>query len=86
MITRRDLIVAVIAASGTFAVVAAQQPTAAILKSQVFDWTAMTAKDERLWFRAVDRPGADGDAQRARDARDDAQPGPDVARAAPAPE
>ncbi len=45
MITRRDLIVALIAASGTFAVVGAQQPTAAILKSQVFDWTAMTAKE-----------------------------------------
>ena len=45
MITRRDIVVDLIAASGTFAVVAAQQPTAAILKSQVFDWTAMTAKD-----------------------------------------
>jgi XRE family transcriptional regulator, regulator of sulfur utilization len=42
MITRRDLIVALIAASGTFAVVAAQQPAAALMKSQVFDWTAMT--------------------------------------------
>jgi quercetin dioxygenase-like cupin family protein len=44
MITRRDLIVAFIAASGTIAVVAAQQPTPSILKSQVFDWTAMTPK------------------------------------------
>ena len=45
MITRRDIVVALIAASGTLAVVGAQQPPAAILKSQVFDWTAMTAKE-----------------------------------------
>ena len=51
MITRRDIVVALIAASGTLAVVAAQQPTAAILKSQVFDWTAMTAEGERLRIR-----------------------------------
>ena len=45
MITRRDIVVALIAASGTFAVAGAQQPAASLLKSQVFDWTAMTAKD-----------------------------------------
>jgi quercetin dioxygenase-like cupin family protein len=45
MITRRDIVVALIAASGTLAVVAAQQPAASILKSQVFDWTAMTPKE-----------------------------------------
>ncbi len=51
MITRRDIVVALIAVSGTLAVAAAQQPTAAILKSRVFDWTAMTAEGERLWLR-----------------------------------
>jgi quercetin dioxygenase-like cupin family protein len=45
MITRRDIVVALIAASGTLAVVGAQQPAAALLKSRVFDWTTMTAKD-----------------------------------------
>jgi XRE family transcriptional regulator, regulator of sulfur utilization len=46
MITRRDIVVALIAASGTLAVAAAQQPAPApILKSRVFDWTAMTAKE-----------------------------------------
>ena len=45
MITRRDIVVALIAASGTLAVAGAQQPTAAILKSRVFDWNAMTAKE-----------------------------------------
>ncbi len=45
MITRRDIVVALIAASGTLAVVAAQQPTPTILKSQVFDWNAMTPKE-----------------------------------------
>ena len=45
MITCRDIVVALIAASGTLAVVGAQQPTAAILTSRVYDWTAMTAKE-----------------------------------------
>jgi quercetin dioxygenase-like cupin family protein len=45
MITRRDIVVALIAASGTLAVAGAQQPTPSILKSRVYDWTAMTAKD-----------------------------------------
>ena len=44
MITRRDIAVAFLAVSGTLAVVAAQQP-AATLKSQVFDWSAMTPKE-----------------------------------------
>jgi len=45
MITRRDIVVALIAASGTLAVAGAQQSTPSILKSRVYDWTAMTAKD-----------------------------------------
>jgi quercetin dioxygenase-like cupin family protein len=46
MITRRDIVVALIAASGTLVVATAQQPTATpILKSQVFDWGAMTPKE-----------------------------------------
>lgn len=58
MITRRDLIVALVAVSGTLAVAAAQQPAAApILKSQVFDWSAATPKEvaygsTRPFFRA----------------------------------
>ena len=44
MLTRRDVFVALIAVTGTLAVVVAQQP-AAVLKSQVFDWNAMTPKD-----------------------------------------
>ncbi len=44
MITRRDVVVALVAVSSTLAVVAAQQP-APVLKSQVFDWTAMTPKE-----------------------------------------
>jgi quercetin dioxygenase-like cupin family protein len=43
--TRRDLVVAAIASSLTLTGVAAmQQPAAAPLGSQVFDWTKMTAK------------------------------------------
>ena len=43
--TRRDLIVAAIASSLTLTGVAAmQQPAPEQLKSQVFDWTKMTAK------------------------------------------
>jgi XRE family transcriptional regulator, regulator of sulfur utilization len=45
MITRRDIVVALIAVCGTLAVVAAQQPPGQILKSQVFDWSAMTPKE-----------------------------------------
>ena len=44
MITRRDIAVALIAASGTLAVVAAQQP-APILKSQVFDWSSVAPRE-----------------------------------------
>jgi quercetin dioxygenase-like cupin family protein len=44
MLTRRDVFVALIAVTGTLAVVVAQQP-AAVLKSQVFDWNAMTPKE-----------------------------------------
>ena len=44
MLTRRDVFVALIAVTGTLAVVVAQQPPA-VLKSQVFDWNAMTPKD-----------------------------------------
>lgn len=44
MITCRDVVVALIAASGTLAVVAAQQP-AAILKSQVFDWSSVAPRE-----------------------------------------
>ena len=56
MITRRDIVVALVAVCGTLSVVTAQQP-AAILKSQVFDWNAMTAKENaygssRPLFRA----------------------------------
>jgi quercetin dioxygenase-like cupin family protein len=43
MITRRDIAVAVLAVSGTLAVVSAQQTD--ILKSQVFDWAAMKPRD-----------------------------------------
>jgi XRE family transcriptional regulator, regulator of sulfur utilization len=45
MITRRDIAVALAAACSTLAVVTAQQAAPSILKSRVFDWTAMTAKD-----------------------------------------
>ena len=44
MITPRDIAVALIAASGTLAVMAAQQP-AAILKSQVFDWSSVAPRE-----------------------------------------
>jgi quercetin dioxygenase-like cupin family protein len=44
MLTRRDVFVALIAVTGTLAVVVAQQPPA-VLKSQVFDWNAMTPKE-----------------------------------------
>ena len=43
--TRRDIVVALIAASGTLAVAGAQQPTAVDPEVTVYDWTAMTAKD-----------------------------------------
>jgi XRE family transcriptional regulator, regulator of sulfur utilization len=57
MITRRDLMVAVVAVCGTLAVVGAQQPAAAILKSQVFDWGSVTPREVaygsvRQFFRA----------------------------------
>jgi XRE family transcriptional regulator, regulator of sulfur utilization len=42
--TRRDLFVALIAASLTLTGVAATQPRPQPLESQVFDWKAMTAK------------------------------------------
>ena len=45
MITRRDIIVALVAVGSTLAVVAAEQATPSILKSRVFDWTAMTPKE-----------------------------------------
>ena len=45
MITRRDIAVVLVAACSTLAVVTAQQAAPSILKSRVFDWTAMTAKD-----------------------------------------
>jgi quercetin dioxygenase-like cupin family protein len=45
MITRRDIVVALVAISSTLGVLAAQQPSAAILKSHVFDWDAMTPKE-----------------------------------------
>lgn len=44
MITRRDIAVALVAACGTLAVVAAQQP-GAILKSQVFDWGSVAPRE-----------------------------------------
>jgi XRE family transcriptional regulator, regulator of sulfur utilization len=43
MLTRRDLMVAAVAICGTLAVAGAQQPPQ-ILKSQVFDWEAMTPR------------------------------------------
>ena len=49
MLTRRDVVVALIAVTGTLAVVVAQQPPP-VLKSQVFDWNAMTPKENRLWI------------------------------------
>src|SRR5258708_35741011 len=45
--TRRDLIVALIAASLTLAAVAATSARTAVLSSQVFDWNAMTAKPNK---------------------------------------
>src|SRR6266436_5244286 len=42
--TRRDLLVALIAASVTLTGVAAMQPKPAVLGSQVFDWKDMIAK------------------------------------------
>jgi XRE family transcriptional regulator, regulator of sulfur utilization len=56
MITRRDIVVGLIAASGTLVVATAQQPTP-VLKSQVFDWSAVTPKEvaygsTRQFFRA----------------------------------
>ena len=45
MITRRDIVVALIAASGDVRRGRRLSSQAAILKSRVFDWTAMTAKD-----------------------------------------
>ncbi len=85
MITRRDLIVALIAASGTLAVV--DSPAAHAVHPEVTGvrLDGHDAQGERLWRRAVAGARADGDAQRARDARDDAQSWTDVARAAPAP-
>lgn len=57
MITRRDLVVAVMAVFGTLAVVGAQQASPPILGSRTFDWDAMTKKDvaygsTRAFFRA----------------------------------
>jgi XRE family transcriptional regulator, regulator of sulfur utilization len=43
-ITRRDLIVAALAACGTLSVVAAQQSAADIMHSTVFDWNSLAAK------------------------------------------
>jgi XRE family transcriptional regulator, regulator of sulfur utilization len=45
--TRRDLIVALITASLTLGGVAATSARRAVLSSQVFDWTAMTAKPNK---------------------------------------
>jgi XRE family transcriptional regulator, regulator of sulfur utilization len=44
MMTRRDLLVALFAASLTLTAVAAAQPKPPVLGSQVFDWKEMTAK------------------------------------------
>ena len=63
MITRRDIVVALIAASGTFAVVAAQQPTAADPQVTGLRLDRDDAEGERLRIVALDRPGADGDAR-----------------------
>ncbi len=63
MITRRDIVVALIAVSGTLAVVGAQQPAAAILKSQVFDWAAITPREVAYGSVAAVFPRADGDAR-----------------------
>jgi quercetin dioxygenase-like cupin family protein len=57
MLTRRDIVVALIAAAGTLAVVGAQQPAAAILESQVFDWDSVKPREvaygsARQFFRA----------------------------------
>jgi XRE family transcriptional regulator, regulator of sulfur utilization len=44
LITRRDVVVALVAVSGTLAVVSAAQKPPEIMHSRVFDWNAMTAK------------------------------------------
>src|SRR5262245_36592067 len=57
-ITRRDIVVALVAICGTLGVVAAQQaPPAPLMKSSVFDWTSVSARDVaygsvRQFFRA----------------------------------
>ena len=43
-ITRRDLIVALVAITGTLAVVSAAEQTPEVMHSRVFDWNTMTAK------------------------------------------
>jgi quercetin dioxygenase-like cupin family protein len=57
MITRRDVVVALIAIGGTLAVVSAAQQPAPIMRSSVFDWGAVSPRDVaygsvRQFFRA----------------------------------
>lgn len=57
MITRRDIVVAAIAASAAFCLVAAANQQTPVLQSSVFDWNAVPAKQTnvgsvRQFFRA----------------------------------
>ena len=63
MMTRRDIVVALVAVTGTLAVVGAQQPAAAILKSQVFDWGSVTPREVAYGSVQAVFPRPDGDAR-----------------------
>jgi XRE family transcriptional regulator, regulator of sulfur utilization len=51
MITRRDLVIAVIAASTTLTVVALARPDKALMTSAAFDWNAIEAKTTKVGAR-----------------------------------
>jgi quercetin dioxygenase-like cupin family protein len=60
MITRRDLLVALIAATLTLGGVAATSARSAVLTSTVFDWNAMTPQPNKTGFvrKVVQQPTA----------------------------
>jgi quercetin dioxygenase-like cupin family protein len=48
MITRRDLVVAVIAVSATFCAVALAHPPTPVLQSSAFDWNTIPARETKI--------------------------------------
>lgn len=48
MLTRRDLVIALIAVSGTLGIVAAAQQPPAVLPSTAFDWNAVAVRETKV--------------------------------------